>query len=389
MKVPMSSPDLGEAEREAVMAVLRTPRLSMGTELEAFERALAAAAGARFAVGVSSGTTGLHLAVRATGVHDGDWVITTPFSFVASANAILYERALPVFVDVDPVTGNIDPGPAAEAAADLVQKGSAAQRWLPRRGVTEWGRLRALLAVDVFGQPADYDRLRRVTQEHALTLIEDACEALGASYHDRPAGRLGDIGVFGFYPNKQITTGEGGAVVTDDGAWAELVRAMTNQGRAAGDTWLEHSHLGFNYRLDEMSAALGRVQLGRLDELMAKRGRVAGWYAERLAGVAGVETPHTVPSTTRRSWFVYVIRLDPARDRREVAKRLEGLGIPTRPYFSPIHLQKYMREGFGYREGDYPVAEDLGRRSLALPFSSVMTEDQVDLVSQAVVQVVG
>jgi dTDP-4-amino-4,6-dideoxygalactose transaminase len=382
MKVPMSSPDLGDSEREAVLAVLRTPRLSMGPALEAFERALAAAAGTRFAVGVSSGTTGLHLAVRAAGIQDGDWVITTPFSFVASANAILYERALPVFVDVDPVTGNLDPSRAAEAASDLVQKGSAAQRWLPRRGAAERGSLRALLAVDVFGQPADYDRLRRVTDDRALVLIEDACEALGASYHGRPAGRLGDIGVFGFYPNKQITTGEGGALVTDHAEWAELVRAMTNQGRAAGDTWLEHSHLGFNYRLDEMSAALGRVQLGRLDELMAKRERVAGWYAERLAGVAGVETPHTVPSTTRRSWFVYVIRLDAARDRREVADQLEGLGIPTRPYFSPIHLQKYMREGFGYREGDFPVAEDLGRRSLALPFSSVMTEDQVDIVCE-------
>ena len=388
MKVPMSSPDLGDPEREAVLAVLRTPRLSMGPELEAFERALAAAAGARFAVGVSSGTSGLHLAVRATGIQDGDWVITSPFSFVASANAILYERALPVFVDVDPVTGNIDPGQAVEAAADLVQKGSAAQRWLPRRGVSDRGRLRALLAVDVFGQPADYDRLRRVTEDHALVLIEDACEALGSTYHDRPVGRLGDIGVFGFYPNKQITTGEGGAVVTDDPAWAELVRAMTNQGRAAGDTWLEHSHLGFNYRLDELSAALGRVQLERLEELMAKRERVAGWYAERLAGVAGVETPHNVPSTTRRSWFVYVVRLDPSADRREVANRLEGLGIPTRPYFSPIHLQKYMREGFGYAEGDYPVAEDLGRRSLALPFSSVMTEDQVDLVSRTVKRVI-
>jgi dTDP-4-amino-4,6-dideoxygalactose transaminase len=231
-------------------------------------------------------------------------------------------------------------------------------------------------------------RLRRVTQDHALVLIEDACEALGASHHGRPAGGLGDIAVFGFYPNKQITTGEGGAVVTDRAEWAELVRALTNQGRAAGDTWLEHSHLGFNYRLDELSAALGRVQVGRLEELMTKRDRVAAWYRERLADTAGVETPHTVPSTTRRSWFVYVIRLDPSRDRREVAARLEGLGIPTRPYFSPIHLQKYMREGFGYREGDFPVAEDLGRRSLALPFSSVMTEDQVDLVCRAVGQVI-
>ncbi len=380
MKVPMSSPDLTEAERQAVLGVLQTPRLSMGPELEAFERELMRLVGARYAIGVSSGTSGLHLAVRAAGVADGDLVVTSPFSFVASANVILYERAVPVFVDVDPATGNMDPELASQAAADLAAGGPSARRWLPRRGASEARPPRAVLVVDVFGQPADYDRLRKAGEGQGLALIEDSCEALGAAYHNRPAGRLGDVGVFGFYPNKQITTGEGGAVVTDRQDWAERIRAMANQGRAPGDTWLEHTYLGFNYRLDELSAALGRVQLQRLDELMAKRARVADWYGRRLAEIAGVEAPQTIASTTRRSWFVYVVRLDPGIGRRSLAERLEKSGIPSRPYFSPIHLQKYFREAFDYCEGDLPVAEDLGRRSLALPFSSVMTEEQVETV---------
>lgn len=383
MKVPMSSPDLTDAERQAVLGVLQTPRLSMGPELDAFESELVRRLGAGYAIGVSSGTSGLHLAVRAAGVSDGDLVITTPFSFVASANVILYERAIPIFVDVDPATGNMDPDLVSQAAADLVAGEAAARRWLPRRGASKAEAPRAILAVDVFGQPAEYDRLRKVGEGGGPALIEDSCEALGAAYHGRPAGRLGDVAVFGFYPNKQITTGEGGAVVTDRQDWAERIRAMANQGRAPGDTWLEHTYLGFNYRLDELSAALGRVQLQRLDELMTKRERAAQWYERRLAGMPGVEAPRTSPSTTRRSWFVYVVRLDPAIDRRSLAIRLEEAGIPTRPYFAPIHLQKYFREAFDYREGDLPVAEDLGRRSLALPFSSVMTEEQVETVCQA------
>jgi len=383
MKVPMSSPDLTDAERQAVLGVLQTPRLSMGPELESFERELTRRVGARYAIGVSSGTSGLHLAVRAAGVADGDFVITTPFSFVASANVILYERAVPVFVDVDPETGNMDPDLASQAAADLSAGGPAARRWLPRRGASEARQPRAMLVVDVFGQPAEYDQLRKAVEAEDLAVIEDSCEALGAAYRSRPAGTLGDVGVFGFYPNKQITTGEGGAVVTDRQDWADRIRAMANQGRAPGDTWLEHSYLGFNYRLDELSAALGRVQLQRLDELMTKRERAAEWYARRLAEIPGVEAPRIIASTTRRSWFVYVVRLDPAIDRRSLAERLEASGIPTRPYFSPIHLQKYFREAFDYREGDLPVAEDLGRRSLALPFSSVMTEEQVEMVCEA------
>lgn len=387
--IPMSSPDLSEAEREAVAAVLRTPRLSLGPQLAAFEAAVARYVGSRFAVGVSSGTAGLHLALLVAGVRDGDLGLTTPFSFVASANVFLYERAVPVFVDVDPATGNIDPTLAAEAVRDLAQGGAAARRWLPRRGAPEGGRLKVLLTVDAFGQPADHDPLLAVAREHGLLVVEDACEALGSTYRGRPAGTLGDLGVFAFYPNKQVTTGEGGMVVTDREDWADLLRALRNQGRAPGDTWLEHTHLGYNYRMSELNAALGVAQMARIEDLLARRARVAAWYEERLAEIPGLERPRPAPTTTRLSWFVYVVRLPAEADRRQVMDRLAAEGVPTRPYFTPIHLQPYFRERFGYREGDFPVTEDLGRRSLALPFSGVMGEGQVDRVCRALRKALG
>ncbi len=378
----MSSPDLTDAEREAVAAVLRTPNLSMGGEIQAFEEAFRCYTGARHAIGVNSGTAGLHLCVRAAGIEEGDWVITTPFSFVASVNVLLFERAIPIFVDIDPATGNINPELARQAVNDLSNGGKTARSWLPRRGVNSRtnGSLKAILPVDVFGQPADLEPILEIAARFDLKVIEDSCEALGAEYKGRPAGRLGHMGVYAFYPNKQITTGEGGVIVTDDDVAAELMRALRNQGRAPGDTWLQHTYLGYNYRLDEMSAALGRVQMQRLDEMIAKRQRVADWYNQRLAEIPGVECPQIAPTTTRMSWFVYVIRFAPELDRDQIAAELEARGIPARPYFLPIHLQPYMVERFGYRPGDFPVTEDLGRRGLALPFSSVMTEEQVDLV---------
>jgi perosamine synthetase len=378
--IPMSAPDLGEAEREAVAAVLRTPRLSMGPEVEAFEAEIRKHSGARHAIAVSSGTTGLHLCVCATGIADGDLVITTPFSFVSSANVLLYERAIPIFVDVDPVTGNIDTQLVAQAVNDLGSGGERVGRWLPRKGAAQRRALKGVLSVDVFGQPADYDPLTDITGGENLVLIEDSCEALGASYRSRPAGMLGDAGVFAFYPNKQITTAEGGMVVTDDDAVAERIRALRNQGRAPGDTWLDHTYLGFNYRLDELSAALGRVQMTRLEELLQKRERVAAWYGERLAEIPSIEPPKVLPATSRMSWFVYVVRLPEQTNREALAERLEARGVPTRPYFTPIHLQPYVRERFGYRPGDFPVTEDLGRRSMALPFSGVLAEEDVEYV---------
>ena len=380
MKVPMSSPDLTDAEREAVAAVLNTRTLSIGPEIEAFEQAVAGLAGCRHAIAVSSGTAALHLCVRAAGIQQGDLVITSPFSFVASANVLLYERAVPVFVDVDPATGNLDPE-QVEAAAIALTSGEGG--WLPRKNAGNGGKLRAILTVDVFGQPADYTQFVSTAEDHELALIEDSSEALGAQYKGQAAGSFGDAGVFAFYPNKQLTTGEGGMVVTDREDWADWIRSLRNQGRAVGDSWLQHTFPGYNYRLDEMSAALGRVQAARLPELLSNRAQVAEWYGEALADLPGVELPTIAPTTSHMSWFVYVLRLDQAIDRQAVIAALEQEGIPSRAYFEPIHLQPYMVEIHGYQAGDFPVTEDLGSRSLALPFSGVMTEEQVGLVRDA------
>lgn len=375
----MSSPDLTEAERLAVLAVLNTPVLSMGAQTLAFEESVRQFSGAAHAIAVNSGTSGLHLCVRAAGIGAGDLVLTTPFSFIASSNVLLYENAVPVFIDVDMVTGNIDPSRLAQAAEQLTQGGKAAENWLPRKGASA-KKPKAILAVDVFGQPADYDAIHALARKYDLLLIEDSCEALGAKYKGKLAGRFGQMGVYAFYPNKQITTGEGGVIVTDDARAADFMRALRNQGRAPGDTWLQHTHLGYNYRLPEVSAALGRVQMQRLDELLKKREQVAAWYGERLKNVEHVEVQYVAATTTRISWFVYVLRLAPQVPREKVAKLLADVGIPTRPYFIPIHLQPFMMERFGYQPGDFPIAEDLGRRGLALPFSGVMSDEQVDLV---------
>jgi dTDP-4-amino-4,6-dideoxygalactose transaminase len=378
--IPMSSPEITEADRHAVMEVLNTPTLSMGPYIETFEQAICRYTGSQYAIGVSSGTTGLHLCVRAAGITSGNLVITTPFSFVSSANVILFENATPVFVDVEESTGNMDVSQTRQAVIDLAAGGKSAQRWLPSQGVNEEGKLKAVLIVDVFGQPADLNALRAIADEFQLKLIEDSCEALGAETRDTKAGRGGDYGVFAFYPNKQITAGEGGMVITDDKEAAELMRALRNQGRAPGDTWLQHTYLGYNYRMDEMSAALGLSQLQRLDKMIHRRGQVAQWYDQRLTQIAGIHPPMIAPTTKRVSWFVYVVQLTDNLDRDLLASLLENEGIPVRPYFLPIHLQPYMRERYGYQTGMYPITEKLGKNGLALPFSSIMSESQVDLV---------
>lgn len=386
--VGMSSPDITQAEKDAVNAVMESRYLSMGSQYRAFESAVEQYSGAAHAISVNSGTAGLHLCIRAAGVGDSDLVLTTPFSFVASTNVILFERAVPVYVDVDPLTGNIDPQLAAQAADDLASGGKAAEAWLPRKGWTPDAQLKAMLPVDIFGQPVDMDPLRQVADKHKLAVIEDSCEAIGAGYKGRPAGLLGDMGVFAFYPNKQMTTAEGGVIVTDDAEKAEFMRALRNQGRAPGDTWLDHSLMGYNYRMHELSAALGVVQIGRLDELLAKRQQVADWYGQRLADIPQLEPPQVVPSTTRMSWFVYVVRVQPGIDRNRVIEQLAEKGIPARPYFSALHLQPFMVERFGYRPGDFPVTEDLSQRGIALPFSSVMREDEVGLVCEKLAEIV-
>lgn len=366
-RIPMSSPEITPDDIKAVEAVLTTPYLSIGPRIEEFERLMAEYFGVRHAVGISSGTAGLHLCVIAAGVGEGDEVITTPFSFVASANCILYERARPIFVDIDPETLNINPA-LIEAA------------------ITP--RTRAILPVDVFGQPADYDALTEISERCGLIIIEDACEAIGAQYKGRKAGALGDMAVFGFYPNKQMTTGEGGIIVTDRDEWDLLFRSLRNQGRDESGTWLNHVRLGYNYRLNEMSAALGVTQLARIDELLQKRENIAQMYNERLRDVDGVSIPYRAPTTTRMSWFVYVIRLASEINRDTVMSRLHEQGIACRPYFTPIHLQPFYAERFGYGPGDFPITEAVAQSTLALPFHSNLSEESIDLVCKRLRQAV-
>jgi len=385
----MSSPLVDAQDVRAVEQVLASGRLALGPQAEAFEAAVASYVGANHAVAVNSGTSALHLAIIAAGVGEGDLVITTPFSFIASSNCVLYERAIPVFVDVDPVTGNISPGQVEEAARDLVAGGRRAQKWLPPSARdTRVGLLKALLPVDAFGQPADYDPILEVAQEYDLAVIEDSCEAIGAEYKGRRAGTLGNAGAFAFYPNKQITTGEGGMIVTDDPEWDALFRSLRNQGRDVFDAWLNHTRLGYNYRLDELSAALGLSQMRHIDDLLARRAQVARWYDEALADLDQITTPTIVATTTRMSWFVYVVRIEPPAERNEIMKRLSAHGIASRPYFTPIHLQPFYRERFGYSRGDFPVTETLGDTCLALPFSSAMTEEQVHRVCNVLASIV-
>jgi dTDP-4-amino-4,6-dideoxygalactose transaminase len=386
----MSRPDIGDNELEAVSVVLKSDHLSMGPCGIAFEAAFSRLTGTAHALSVSSGTAGLHICVVGAGVGVGDLVVTTPFSFVASSNACLYVGAMPVFVDVEEQTGNMDMGALAQMAEILEERKPAAlRRVLPeeaaRHVYSEGGALKGILPVHVFGQPADLDPLMETARRFQLRVIEDACEAVGAEYKGRKVGSFGDCGVFAFYPNKQMTTGEGGMVVTDDPVLASAVRSLRNQGRSESDSWLEHSQLGFNYRMDEMSAALGCAQLGRIEELLSKRERVASWYEERLLGVDEIRTPFVSPITTRMSWFTYGIRCADRESRDMLQGYLAEQGVPTRIYFSPIHLQPIYRERFGYGRGYLPKAEQWGDTVLTLPFSGVMTESEVDYVCSHIV----
>ena len=360
-ELSLSGPDISECEIETVCRVLRSGRLSLGPYLRQFEEQFAARLGSAYGVAVNSGTSALHLCVRALGLGPDDQVITTPFSFVASANCLLYERVRPVFVDIDPVSWNLAPENVAAAVT---------------------AHTRAILPVHVFGLPCDMPALMELAERHGLAVIEDACEAIGATCQDRPVGAWGRCGVFAFYPNKQITTGEGGIIVTDDPEIDALCRSMRNQGRTDKGTWLEHVRLGYNYRLDELSAALGVCQLRRLDEILARRQHVADAYRQRLARTAGITLP-TESSGAVRSWFVYVIQLDPDRDRQTVMRRLHEQGVPSRAYFPPIHLLPFYRERFGFRPGQFPVTEDVAQRTLALPFHAKLTPADIEYVCQA------
>ena len=363
-ELPLASPDITDRERELVLQVLHTPILSGGPMIERFEAMAAARAGRSYAISVNSGTSALHLIVRGLGLSPGDAVITTPYSFVASANCLLYEGVEPVFVDIQEDTLNLDP----QRVAELLQRDPSLRK-----------RVKAILAVDIFGHPAEWDRLEAIAQEYGLGLIEDSAESLGSKYHGRPAGAFGDAGVFAFYPNKQITTGEGGVVLTDDEELAELCRSMRNQGRGPSSEWLEHVRLGYNYRLSELHAALGVAQLERLEELLSKRAQVAAWYTERLQEVPYLVAPDS-RSDVEVSWFVYVVRLKNSAHRTQLAQLLKEKGIPTRPYFPAIHLLPFYAEPFHYRPGDFPVTEAAASSTLALPFHNNMDEASVQYV---------
>jgi len=358
-QIPLAQPVLGDAEERAVRDVLRSGQLSLGPRLPAFERAFSARLGIGHASAVSSGTAGLHLALRAAGVSDGDEVVTSPFSFVASANAAIYERARPVFADIDPRTLNLDPQAAAAAITD---------------------RTTAILPVHIFGYPADLPAFEAL----GLPIVEDACEALGAVHADGTAvGGRGHPAAFGFYANKQLTTGEGGIVTTADAGVKARIDSERNQGRAPDMGWLDHDRLGFNYRLSDIACAIGLAQLERLDDMLADRARVAASYREALADIEGLELPCEDAGGDRRGWFVFVVQLPRGFDRDATIGALREQGVQSKPYLPAIHLMSFYRETFGHREGEFPICEDVAARSVALPFFPELTAGQIERVAAA------
>ena len=359
--ISMSAPDVDDEDIAAVVRVLRSGRLSLGPQTEAFEEAVARYVGVRHAVAVSSGTAALHLIVKALGLGPGDEVLVPSFTFAASINVLLYENVTPVFCDIENVTYNLDPSRLEERIT---------------------ARTKAILVVDVFGHPAEWEALSSVATRHNLRIIDDSCEALGSEYAGRKVGQFGDAAAFAFYPNKQITTGEGGVLVTNDPEIARIARSLRNQGRGEMGSWLEHERLGFNYRMDEMSAALGLSQLQRIEAFLARRQHVADLYSSRLSRVPHVRTQIVRPHI-RMSWFVYVITLDEEVDRSAVVEALNERQIPVRGYFSPMHLQSYIVARQDCRIGKLPVTESVARRTLALPFHNQLGTDAVDMVVEA------
>lgn len=365
--IPLAKPFITEDDREAVLEVLKSRFLSIGPKLFEFERVMAEYTGRKYAIAVNSGTSALHLSIKALGIGKGDEVITTPFSFIASSNCILYEGAKPVFVDVEEDTLNIDPEKIESA-------------------ITE--RTKAILPVDVFGHPCDWDKILEIGQRYNLMIIEDSCEALGSEYKGKKCGSFGNISTFAFYPNKQITTGEGGVILTDDEDIHNLCKSLRNQGRGESGEWLIFDRLGYNYRLDEMSCALGISQMKKLGQILEMREKIAKYYDELLSNIEDIQLPKIKDYATRVSWFIYVIRVKNNRD--EVIKLLNDKGIQCKPYFyPPIHLQRFYREVFGYREGSFPIAEKASKEVVAIPFYTTMTYNEADEVVQAIKEIIG
>lgn len=361
MRVELAKPDIQQAEIDAVVKVMKSGILSIGPEIEEFERKVAKYTEVKYAVAVNSGTSALNLIIKSLGIGEGDEVITTPFSFVASANCFIMENAAPVFVDIDPKTLNMD--------IEKVEK-----------KITH--RTKAILSVDSFGQPINMVRLRNIADKHNLYLIEDSCEAIGSSYLGHKAGSLADAATFGFYPNKQITTAEGGIIVTNNKELCEMCQSLRSQGRAVTGFWLHHDRLGYNYRMSELHAALGNIQMNRIDEIIKKRNEVAQRYNNELSKIKGVTIPYIHPDVDVMSWFVYVIQVDKNVNRDKVMEYLKEKEIGCRPYFTPIHIQPYMVERYGYSEEDYPITADLGRRSIALPFFNDLSQEQIKYVAE-------
>jgi perosamine synthetase len=368
-RIPLARPEIGEREKELVLEVLRSGSLSLGPMIDRFERELAAWLAVDDAVAVSSGTAALHLGVRAVGWGPGDEVVTTPLSFVASANCLLYEGATPIFCDVDPVTLNLDPDAAREALSE---------------------RTAGVLPVDIFGYPADLAELAALVAERGLALLEDGCQALGAIASDGVrVGARPHPCAFAFYANKQLTTGEGGVLIPGDANVASRVRSERNQGRAPDMGRIEHERLGYNYRLTDLAAAIGVAQLERADEILSRRERVAAMYRDRLGGIEDVVLPCEDRGAERRSWFVYVVQLPEGSDRDAVIAELADGGVPAKPYLPCIHLLPFYRERFGFRGGEFPVAERFAERALGLPFFTSMTEEQVERVADALASALG
>ena len=366
MRVPLSSPDITEKDIEAVVEVMKTRFLSIGPKVVEFEKRIVGYAGTRYAVAVNSGTSALHLIIRGMEIKEGDKVLTTPFSFISSSNCILFEKAEPLFVDIDGKTLNLDPDKTEEQLKKMSQE--------------ELSQVKAIIVVDAFGQPADWDRFKEIGKKYNLRLIEDSAEALGAEYKGRKCGSFGEAGVFAFYPNKQITTGEGGIIVTDNKGLARLTRSMRSQGRGESGEWLDHERLGYNFRMDELSSALGCSQMDRIEDILEKRSKVAEMYNQKLAEIEEVKIPYISPYTTKMSWFVYVIRLDKDINRGSVIEYLNQEGVQCKPYFTPIHLQPFYKKMFGFQEGDFPITEDVSGRTIALPFFNNLKEEQIEYV---------
>ncbi|MDP3883143.1 MAG: DegT/DnrJ/EryC1/StrS family aminotransferase [Candidatus Staskawiczbacteria bacterium] len=370
IKIPLSQLSITDKEVKEVLKVLKLKQLSIGPKLTEFEEAVAKYAGVKYSVAVNSGTSALHLIIRALGIKEGDEVITSPFSFIASANCVLFERGKPVFADIKPDTLNINP--------KLVEK-----------AITS--KTKAILAPDMFAHPCDWEELQKIAKKHKLFLIEDSAESLGTLYKGKKCGSFGDAAIFAFSPNKQISTGEGGMILTNDKKFADLCRSMASHGRKVeGEKWLEHIRLGYNYRLNEMSCAVGLSQVKRIEATIKKRKSIANLYNKKLKEIDDIEVPY-VAKDVRINWWVYVIKLTGrlSNKRDIIMKKLLGRGIGCRDYFQPIHLQPFYKKKFGYKNGDFPITEDVAKRTLALPFYSALSEKDIDFVVKSLKNVIG